>query len=135
MQLKTPLSQAARRRFRSFCAPHVQRYETHSNDSKWTSYRLIHKLPRKNFTCDDCRGKYYQYNRTQFEGAPMLRIDLWKRIAGDSAVWLCLDCARKRLGRPFTEYDFKHPWWDYQLLPSYADERMNEGRYMVFADS
>lgn len=52
--------------------------------------------------------------------APMLRMDVWKSIAGER--WrelMCLACMVARLGRPLIpQWDFRNPWWRYQRLPS-----------------
>jgi hypothetical protein len=67
----------------------------------------------------DCAFCGIQEDAIINEYAPMLRIDLWKKIAG--ARWrefMCLDCMRRRLGRPFTKWDHQLPWWFYQKLPT-----------------
>lgn len=79
-------------------------------------------------------------------GAPMLRMDLWRRIAGSR--WrevMCLPCMRQRLGRPFlTNWDAWGVWWQYQRLPSqscracagpadYVAERALNLKYLVHA--
>src|SRR3954463_13541878 len=44
--------------------------------------------------------------------APMLRIDLWRRIGAKALRGvMCLACMRRRVGRPFTEWDVRKPWW------------------------
>jgi hypothetical protein len=117
--LRPRLSEAARRRFRPLTGPYVPQYDSYSNDSPWTVGRLGHKMPVRKYDCDDCRGSYQNNGiRHKFTLAPMLRIDLWKRIAGDPGITLCLQCLKKRLGRPLTDYDYAQPWWDYQLLPT-----------------
>ncbi len=116
--IKPQLSYKARRRFRSLGKPHVERYETYTNyGSGLTVGRLRHKMPRRKFFCDGC---YDQSSHQRSAG--MLRIDLWMRVAGDPGVFLCEACVKRRLGRPFMPYDFKQPWWDYQLLPSMVDK-------------
>jgi hypothetical protein len=51
--------------------------------------------------------------------APMVRIDLWRRI-GSKALRgvMCLACMRRRFGRPFIEWDFRKPWWRHELALS-----------------
>jgi hypothetical protein len=51
---------------------------------------------------------------------PMLRMDLWRRIAGDR--WrqvMCLRCMLRKVGRPLVpQWDFKSPWWWYETTPT-----------------
>ena len=125
------LSEQARLRFRPLQRPHRLRYECRTNDSPWISGRLKDKIRRRSYSCDGCldRNKtpkdrsFVKSHGKWIHGAPMLRRDLWKRIAGDAGVWLCTDCVRKRLGRPHISYDFKWPWYCYEMLPSWFDSR------------
>lgn len=50
--------------------------------------------------CYGC-GKWYPYT-----SAPMIRDELWKSIADNERIKLCLDCMEERLRRKIVKADF-----------------------------
>lgn len=106
------------RRFMPLARHHEFRRGARDNANLLTMHWHFDKDGHYQFRCEVCLRPDWCT-----EESPVLREDLWKRVAGETAAIICLPCLKKKLGRPFTTWDFKWPRWDTDRLPSILAER------------